>query len=391
MGQFYVLYLLLLLLVIFLAWGIKEWHGHIRNLKSIPIRIIVNGTRGKSSVTRLIAAGLRAGGYNVFAKTTGTKPRMIINNETETPVIRLGRANIHEQISMIKKAVREKMNAVVFENMSLRPDLQYIEESRIIQPNLVVITNVRADHLDVMGPTLNDIVRAFINAVPKNSRIVTGEKELFDRIKESAAQKSIPVDQSHEEDIDEKEMGNFPYLEHRENVALALAVCRRLGVDERTARKGIYSSRPDPGALRKYDLVIDGKAVALYNALAANDPDSTYLIYERLGKPRKNIHVLVNCRDDRIDRSLQMAELIQKKIPADGYFICGRNTKPLIRRAIGRGVPKDKLIDLEGAGPNEIFRIIGQRVRDRSILLAIGNIVGYGEDLINYFVAQGTR
>ena len=391
MGQFFALSLLLLLLIIFLGWGIREWRGHLRNLRSIPNRIIVNGTRGKSSVTRLIAAGLRAGGFNVMAKTTGTKPRIIINNETENPVVRLGRANIHEQISMIKKAVRGKMDTVVFENMSVRPDLQYIEENRIVQPNLVVITNVRADHLDVMGPTLNDIVRSFINAVPKNCPVVTAEKELYDEIKTRAAQRSILVEQSHEEDVDEKEMNNFTYLEHRENVALALAVCRRMGVEEQTARKGIFNSRPDPGALRKYNLVIGGKEAVLYNALAANDPDSTYLIYERLGKPRKNLYVLVNCRDDRIDRSLQMAELLREKIPADDYFICGRNTVPLIRHAIGRGVEKDKLINLEGASHDRIFRTMGERIRDRAVIFAIGNIVGYGEELINYIVKKGTR
>jgi poly-gamma-glutamate synthase PgsB/CapB len=390
MGQFYELSLLLLLFI-FLAWGIREWHAHLRNLKSIPNRIIVNGTRGKSSVTRLIAAGLKAGGFKVFAKTTGTKPRMIINNEIETPVIRLGRANIHEQIGMIRQAVRGKNDTVVFENMSLRPDLQIIEEGRIVQPNVVVITNVRADHLDVMGPTLTDIVRSFVNAAPKNSRIVTGEKELIDEIKTRAAQKAIPVEQSHEEDIEEKEMANFPYLEHRENVALALAVCRLMGVDDKTARRGIFDSRPDPGALRKYELKISGKQTLLYNALAANDPDSTYLIYERLGKPRKNLYLLVNCRDDRIDRSLQMADLIEKKIPADGYFICGRNTLPLIRHARSRGVAKDKLIDLEGASYERIFQVIGEHIRERSTIIAIGNIVGYGEDLIAHIIDQGRQ
>jgi len=391
MEQFFALSLLLLLLIIFLGWGIWEWRGHLRNLRSIPNRIIVNGTRGKSSVTRLIAAGLRAGGFNVLAKTTGTKPRIIINNDTENSVVRLGRANIQEQISVIKKAARGKMDTVVFENMSLRPDLQYIEENRIIQPNLVVITNVRADHLDVMGPTLNDMVRSFINAVPKNCPVVTAEKELYDEIRTRAEQRSILVEQSHEEDVDEKEMNNFAYLEHRENVALALAVCRRMGVEEQAARKGIFNSRPDPGALRKYNLVIGGKETVLYNALAANDPDSTYLIYERLGKPRKNLYILVNCRDDRIDRSLQMAELLREKIPADDYFICGRNTVPLIRHAIGRGVEKDKLINLEGASLDRIFRTIGERIRDRAVIFAIGNIVGYGEELINYIVEKGTR
>lgn len=391
MGQYFALFLLLLLLVIFLGWGINEWQSHLRNLRSIPNRIIVNGTRGKSSVTRLIAAGLNEGGFNVLAKTTGTKPRMIFNNETEIPVVRLGRANIHEQISMIKKAAREKMDTIVFENMSLRPDLQCIEETRIVQPNLVVITNVRADHLDVMGPTLNDIVRSFINAVPKNCPVVTGEKDLYEELKIRAGQRSIAIEQSHEEDVDEKEMNRFSYLEHRENVALALAVCRQMGVDEQAARKGIFNSRPDPGALRKYDLVINGKETVLYNALAANDPDSTYLIYERLGKPRKNVYVLVNCRNDRIDRSLQIAELIRDKIPAEDYFICGRNTTPLIRHAIDRGLPREKFIDLEGVSHDRIFRTIGERIRDQSMILAIGNIVGYGEELINYIIEKGTR
>ena len=52
--------------------GVLEFQLHKRSLNLIPLRIHVNGTRGKSSVTRLIAAGLREGGMRTFAKTTGT-------------------------------------------------------------------------------------------------------------------------------------------------------------------------------------------------------------------------------------------------------------------------------------------------------------------------------
>ena len=41
--------------------GILEFQNHLISLNAIPLRIHVNGTRGKSSVTRLIAAGLREG------------------------------------------------------------------------------------------------------------------------------------------------------------------------------------------------------------------------------------------------------------------------------------------------------------------------------------------
>ena len=48
--------------------GILESLWHQRFLHSIPLRIHVNGTRGKSGVTRLIAAGLRAGGLRTCAR-----------------------------------------------------------------------------------------------------------------------------------------------------------------------------------------------------------------------------------------------------------------------------------------------------------------------------------
>ena len=56
------LYILFAVLLGSVAAGIFESRKHQANLKKISVRIHVNGTRGKSSVTRLIAAGLNAGG-----------------------------------------------------------------------------------------------------------------------------------------------------------------------------------------------------------------------------------------------------------------------------------------------------------------------------------------
>jgi len=102
----YGIFLLLSLLILFIVIGRIEWVNHMRNIDSIPLRIVVNGTRGKSTVTRLLGAALKAGGYKTLAKTTGTKPRIVINNQIEKPVIRPGRANIHEQLSITRKAIQ---------------------------------------------------------------------------------------------------------------------------------------------------------------------------------------------------------------------------------------------------------------------------------------------
>ena len=55
------------LFFILIIFGLFENYYHQKALSNIPIRIHVNGTRGKSSVTRLIAAGLRGGKLKTFA------------------------------------------------------------------------------------------------------------------------------------------------------------------------------------------------------------------------------------------------------------------------------------------------------------------------------------
>ena len=69
--------------------GILEYQFHLKSLSLIPLRIHVNGTRGKSSVTRLVAAGLREGGLRTFAKTTGTAPRVIDSEGKDRIIHRL--------------------------------------------------------------------------------------------------------------------------------------------------------------------------------------------------------------------------------------------------------------------------------------------------------------
>ena len=95
----------LLLLLIFV--GISEYYFHSRYLSTIPIRIHVNGTRGKSSVTRLIASGLREGGLKTLAKTTGTTPRIINENGKDIVIHRLRSASIGEQIKFIRYFSRQ--------------------------------------------------------------------------------------------------------------------------------------------------------------------------------------------------------------------------------------------------------------------------------------------
>jgi len=98
------MYGLILSLLLFIIYGIVEYHRHQCFRKKIPRIIHVNGTRGKSSVTRLLAGALRAGGVKTLAKTTGSAPVIIFEDGSETPITRYFGANIREQLKIIKFA-----------------------------------------------------------------------------------------------------------------------------------------------------------------------------------------------------------------------------------------------------------------------------------------------
>src|SRR5258706_7804959 len=137
------------------AYGAIELRRHERNLARIPVRVHVNGTRGKSSVTRLIAGGLRAGGRRPFAKTTGTMARMIRPDGQEVDVFRVGSPNIIEQTRIVRRALEAGADTLVVECMAVSPEVQPVAQLRLIKSTVGVITHVRAYHLRILGPTLD--------------------------------------------------------------------------------------------------------------------------------------------------------------------------------------------------------------------------------------------
>src|SRR5436190_16708799 len=109
---------------ILLVSGVVEQRRHDSNLNRIPTRVLVNGIRGKSSITRLCAGALRGGGLLTVAKTTGTAARFITPDGEERPVVRkFGLANIVEQIGIVAEAVTFTPDALVVECMAVTPDL----------------------------------------------------------------------------------------------------------------------------------------------------------------------------------------------------------------------------------------------------------------------------
>lgn len=377
------------------AYGVIEARRHERNLARIPLRVHVNGTRGKSSVTRLIAGGLRAAGRRTFAKTTGTTARMIDPDGHEVDVYRIGHPNVIEQTRIVRRAVEAGAEALVIECMAVSPELQPFVERRLIRSTVGVITNVRADHLDVLGPTVDDVAEALGQTLPTRGQAFTAERgraPILERIARSRGTELHVVDG---DGVSPEDLAGFAYVEHAENVALALAVCAHLGVERATALRGMQEATPDPGVLRRYTVRSGDKEIEFVNAFAANDPDSTLLVWQRLGlerpEPGRTRIVLANCRPDRLQRSGQIAELVSTRIHADHVVLTGGGTALVAFHAAAYGLAPDRIRDLGGMDAERVYERVLDLVEARGIVVGIGNIVGLGEEIVLHFANRAVR
>jgi gamma-polyglutamate synthase len=383
--------ILLLIFVVLILLGFWEAFLQRRNLSRMPIRVHVNGTRGKSSVVRLIAGGLRESGIRTCAKTTGTLARMILPDASEYPVFRPGGANVIEQVRIVSAAASYDAQAIVVECMALQPQLQWMCESRFIKATHGVITNARADHLDVMGPEEKDVALALAATTPVKAKLFTAEGRFLHVFEDAAKDRQTRLFHVSPDDISsitDEEMEGFQYVEHRENVALALRVCLDLGIDRETALRGMWKAPPDPGVMTISHIRFFGRHIHFVNVFAANDPESTERLWnmalEKFPDVEKRI-IIFNCRSDRPHRSEQLGAACSQWRPADSYVLMGSGTHFLERAAILKGVPAKKFISAEHQSDGDIFELIIEQAGKSAVVVGMGNAKGQGLSLVRFF------
>jgi len=165
----------------------------------------------------------------------------------------------------------------------------------------------------VMGPDEHGVALALAGMIPHKGTLVTGEHRHLATLARCAADREstvVSLAQSEVAAVSETELDGFAYVEHAENVALAVKVCELLGVDRRTAVAGMQKASPDPGVMTTHEIDFFGRRIVFVNGFAANDPESTRRVWEmalaRFPDVEKRV-ALVNCRADRPGRSKNAA------------------------------------------------------------------------------------
>ena len=380
-------------LLLFLAYLFVEAGLAAKGRTALPTRIAVTGTRGKSSVVRLIAAGLRAGGKRVAAKTTGSRAVFIAPDGEETPLRRRGRARILEQSGILRRAAGAGAEVLVSEVMSIRPETYAVELGRILRPQILVVTNVRLDHLSDIGTTLEEAALAFAQGVPLDSKVFFLLEDAPPALASGLRRRGVVIVDSSELDVDEALRG-LPYPEWKGNLKLALGVCEALGVARDVALSGMRTVRPDFGSLKAWriEMASPPRPWVVISAFAANEPESTLAALkgarERFRLDDQRLVGLLNLRSDRGDRTEQWCkELAKTQRVFDRLFVTGGGATAAVRclrRAYGVSVAA-----LQSRKAERVLEEIIAVEPNGGTLFGFGNICGLGGALVEHWDRVG--
>ena len=271
--------ILLVCLLVLLALGLAERVARDRALGRLPIRIHVNGTRAKSTVTRLVWSALVEAGIPAVAKTTGAAARLLLPDRREVAVRRRGPANVREQLALARRARRLGARALVAECMAIDPALQHVTERQMLRATVGVITNVRLDHTETMGGDLATIAESLANTIPERGVLVVADSPFLPRFRARASRLGTRVVVADAPDAEAGGPGAGPrWL--AEDLSLALAVTRQIGIDDRVARAGFARAPRDPGELREDTASVRHGGFRWLDATSANDPESLGILLD---------------------------------------------------------------------------------------------------------------
>ena len=375
-------------LVLIIAYGVVEKRKNDKNIEKVPIRVNVNGIRGKSTITRLITSILSEAGYNTIGKTTGTSARILINQEKKEYEIKRGirGVNITEQLNVIDFARKKHAEALVCECMAVNPEYQAIYQKQMIQANYGVIVNVLEDHMDLLGPSLDEVALAFTTSIPYNGHLIIQDNEYTEYFSKIANDRNTEVWVADEDEIPKGYMESFNHILFPNNVAIALALSKAMGIKKEVALSGMLKMNPDPGTLKIYPIETD-VSYTFINGFAINDPQSALeviaMMKEEIQEKETPFYLLFNARKDRVDRSAQFIEDVFKIIDFPYHLIViGESTKD-----IDQYVSKTKNSLIESYHNYE-YKNMEESILDmetylsKALVLGLGNIHGRGYELL---------
>lgn len=293
-------------LYVYTSWALASYLHFKSQRDQIKWRVHVNGIRGKSTITRYTAAIFRAAGYHTFGKTTGSAARILRPNGEDFDFGRKGYPNVNEQVKILKDFKRQKAEAAVLECMAVNPVYAEWLEKKVMRSHIGIITNVRYDHPDYMGETLEEIAESLSKTIPERGILITAETapRLLKILANNAKKKNSRLIVANRQQVSVSDLEGFTHFAIEDNVAIGYEIAKLLNVSRENALKAMQLAAADPGAFSIQYVDFQKYRIAWANLFAVNDRESFIELCEKLFKqyPDYTKIVILNNRHDRPTR-----------------------------------------------------------------------------------------
>lgn len=252
-------------------------------------RVLVTGSRGKSSIVRLVQTALQSAGLQSYARITGVTPRELSPNGTRA-ISRSSGAHVEEMRWWLKN-LPVSTQAIIMENSAITPDLQGLAGAWL-QPGFTVLSNVLPDHQEAWGPGSACAAEVLTAGIPKESKVVLPADLKTDHYLLELLQ-GRRCDTNFVKPVPDVSAGF-----QSTNIALALATVEQLGLETGSALKAMLKLRRDSHDFR----VVDCGGAELAMAFSANDIFSTRSLFQSLSWSEEETCLVYNHRRDRPGR-----------------------------------------------------------------------------------------
>ena len=349
------------LLIVYLLF---EFHNTKKITSSIPLKILVNGTRGKSTLVHMLYDILRLNGKNVFGKSTGDKPLLLFPDKNKKTIRRFSPTSIIENIKILKQISREETDAIVFECMALQSEPQYFL-SKILSPTHIIITNILPDHQEVMGNSKYDNFKTMSQCIHHDSLVYLPDKLNQDLYKFSLHNHNFyPLSDLTSQLVCE----NIPRETINASWTLIDGFCSELKFNSNITKKVFESYWKKIDKDIKH--TINNNGVSIFNFFSINDVKTTdaFLKYN-LNENLNNSVFILNCRLDRPLRIKSFIDYINNSYANTEILFCG-NGKKLAYHYLGNK-KISRFVKCE-----DLFQIISDKNNVNKNFFCLGNYKG---------------
>jgi poly-gamma-glutamate synthase PgsB/CapB len=327
---------------------------------------------------------------------------MLIHTDgSEELVDRAGTPSILEQKKLLFLARDEGADALVSEIMSILPENQAVESTKILALNVCVVTNVRIDHESEQGSSKSEVAAALSGSVPSGSPsgaiLVCAAGADLPELRAEAERKgcSLRVAPPCLPEALRMKTPRLSYDEFDDNLATALETCLALGLDGDQALQSMADTVPDLGALRTWSWIdgASGTPLSFTNAFAANDIESSLAVLQKIAsKPVTGSDYplvgILNLRSDRGERTPLWRRAPPPGLPAGlaALHVTGLHAPLVQHRLRTAGI---QCSALRGREPAALFSRLLEAHPAGFRAVGLGNIAGMGAALVDWCAGQG--